>query len=817
MLLNLLKLRWSPYFGLMLSIVSSSASWGQQPKQSTVLNNNGGIAFRILDSATGYVVPFATIKWDAVGNSVPATLFHAGIPSSHGRFMQELSPGEYAFEISAPGYRALRTHFAIAASSVVHSNINLDPINAPRELRDDVVASELLDGYDLIHGYIVDGETHLPLAGVDLSFRQSGANAVSDSTGYFQIYVAAISTKNASRPEDFPAADTLRATASGYKVYTLAGLLYVPGSHTVLRIAMIPGAGVINKSIEHRPLLSPSAVPHTAIPPENPISKSLNTWLSTSGQAVKAGGQQTAQPASLSPATVAVPSSIRVGSNCSNGRYGCATTNTYSLETYVQDGLDKEWISSWNANSLEAGAVAYRSYGAWFVENPICPTISSSCPAVYDICNSTYCQVFNAQSQKATVAAAKATAGVVLSSDGVNIFFAEYAANTNGLYCPDGQTGQPAQNWPCMLDPVAAGSTGSGHGRGMSQWGSQYWARGLSYQGIATAPRDWRCILDHYYNASSNSITVDPAGTGSPGAGSGLRMAFMQGQPTYGSIAYEAISNTGSPTAIRVANAADGSGDHLLVSNGHYPAWEPGGNRLAYANPLNSTGNMGISIINADGSGQTQITTTTGMDQYGNPIQDFGPTWSPLGNKIAFCSTRSGSDVDIWLVNPDGTGLQQVTSGSFIYWMSGPGYEEEGCYLRWSPDGTKIVFTGDTAYVPYPDIGTTWNVYDINVDGSNITQLTSCQSNDLPNSYQSLCGMPSWSPDSARITFSDADTPQGDNIGGGGIYTMNVDGSNIIPVFQDNGTHSFFPSTLPMVSGFFSPTCPIPSVGGSGR
>src|SRR5207248_5053549 len=110
----------------------------------------------------------------------------------------------------------------------------------------------------------------------------------------------------------------------------------------------------------------------------------------------------------------------------------------------------------------------------------------------------------------------------------VNIFFAEYAANTNMLYCRDGQAGQPAQNWACMSDPIATGSVGSGHGRGMSQWGSQYWARGLSYQGLPTAPRDWRCILDHYYNDNSNSTDV----------ATGNRTAYTQGAATYGQIAY---------------------------------------------------------------------------------------------------------------------------------------------------------------------------------------------------------------------------------------------------------------------------------------
>ena len=247
-----------------------------------------------------------------------------------------------------------------------------------------------------------------------------------------------------------------------------------------------------------------------------------------------------------------------------------------------------------------AGAVAYRSYGAWFVANPLCRTTGSSCPVVYDICDNGKCQVFNSTGVNSTIAAAQATAGIALSYNGIDSAEAYHAAHQDGGSCPDGQLGypttMPTTNWPCMLDPIAAGSSSlyDGNGFGISQWGSQWWARGMSYQGVATPKRDWRCILDHYYNANSNSITVDPTGTGNPGVGSGLRTAFTQGQPTYGLIAYEAYNTrTGALTGIRGANAADGSSDYSIISGFAFdPSWEPGGARLAYANAT------GMAVVN---------------------------------------------------------------------------------------------------------------------------------------------------------------------------------------------------------------------------
>lgn len=71
----------------------------------------------------------------------------------------------------------------------------------------------------------------------------------------------------------------------------------------------------------------------------------------------------------------------------------------------------------------------------------------------------------------------------------------EYAAENNNGACADGETGDPANNWPCMNDLACKGTSFNGHGRGMCQWGSQRHAvDGKSYT--------W--ILNHYYNNNGN-------------------------------------------------------------------------------------------------------------------------------------------------------------------------------------------------------------------------------------------------------------------------------------------------------------------------
>lgn len=161
-----------------------------------------------------------------------------------------------------------------------------------------------------------------------------------------------------------------------------------------------------------------------------------------------------------------------------------------SLESYTGTGLNDEWIPSWGTESLKAGAVAYRSYGAYYINNPYNGT--------YDLANTTCKQVWQPSSSTSCVAAATATSSQVLTNGvGGPIARSEYAAETNGFGCGDGFTGcitcgTPA--WPCIGDAVCAGSASAGHWRGMCQWGSQRWAQtGQTYT--------W--ILNHYYNPAN--------------------------------------------------------------------------------------------------------------------------------------------------------------------------------------------------------------------------------------------------------------------------------------------------------------------------
>ena len=111
--------------------------------------------------------------------------------------------------------------------------------------------------------------------------------------------------------------------------------------------------------------------------------------------------------------------------------------------------------------------------------------------------------------------------------------------------------------------------------------------------------------------------------------------------------------------------------------------------------------------------------------------------------KIAFASNRDGN-FEIYIMNADGSNQTNLTSD--------PANDE---YPSWSPDGKRI------AYSSMKKLNT--DVYIINADGSGRIRLT-----DNP----AFEAFPSWSPDGKKIAFTS------ERDGNVDIYIMNADGSN---------------------------------------
>jgi len=103
---------------------------------------------------------------------------------------------------------------------------------------------------------------------------------------------------------------------------------------------------------------------------------------------------------------------------------------------------------------------------------------------------------------------------------------------------------------------------------------------------------------------------------------------------------------------------ADGKKVRRLTFRGRYnaaPSWSPRGDWIAYVCRLPGYG-LKLCRISVDGKRRVQITS-------GPPSEiDDSPSWAPDGRHLVFSSTRGGRS-HIFMIQYDGTGLEQLTKG----------------------------------------------------------------------------------------------------------------------------------------------------------
>ncbi len=179
-----------------------------------------------------------------------------------------------------------------------------------------------------------------------------------------------------------------------------------------------------------------------------------------------------------------------------------------------------------------------------------------------------------------------------------------------------------------------------------------------------------------------------------------------------------------------------------------------------------------IYLVNEDGTNLNQLTNEKGYDAEA--------TVSPVGDKIVFTSTRRG-DIDIFTMNLDGSGVKQITDE--------PGYDG-GAFFSY--DGSKIVyrrtsFDNEEEIIKYKELleqglirPTKLEIWVMDADGKNKIQITN---NGAANFA------PYWFPDGERILFcSNIDDSKGRNFD---IYKINVDGTGLERITFDNEFDGF--------------------------
>lgn len=108
----------------------------------------------------------------------------------------------------------------------------------------------------------------------------------------------------------------------------------------------------------------------------------------------------------------------------------------------------------------------------------------------------------------------------------------------------------------------------------------------------------------------------------------------------------------------------------------------------------------------------------------------INPQVSPDGTWVAY-SVGDGNREDVYITQSDGLGKpRQLTDDSS---------KKRG--TRWSPDSQHIAF--------YSDRSGAWELWTINVDGSNLRQITSVGGTEIASAFY-----PTWAPDGKHIVFT---------------------------------------------------------------
>jgi TolB protein len=189
------------------------------------------------------------------------------------------------------------------------------------------------------------------------------------------------------------------------------------------------------------------------------------------------------------------------------------------------------------------------------------------------------------------------------------------------------------------------------------------------------------------------------------------------------------------------------NGKRIIFAVGKFNAFYNGFNSLFLKEGERAEGGAQIAVINPDGSGFQEVTS--------GPNNSAFPSMAPDGKRFVYRT-----------FGPDGDGLKIMNIETKAVTMLTSGYDN---FPLWSPRGDLIMFSrlaeGD------------YDIYTIRPDGKGLTKLTNSHGNDAHQA---------WSPDGEQIVFAssrmgfkdeaiytDAPQPYGE------LFVMKYDGTNV--------------------------------------
>ena len=144
--------------------------------------------------------------------------------------------------------------------------------------------------------------------------------------------------------------------------------------------------------------------------------------------------------------------------------------------------------------------------------------------------------------------------------------------------------------------------------------------------------------------------------------------------------------------------------------------------------------------------------------------EEQDPDWSPDGRRLAFSATQGGNH-DLYVINVDGTDLTRITS-----------HGAKDKHPDWSPDSTRLAFSSPRRDVRFPDILVIDLSQGTEEDGNAPLPLTADDALDV---------YPDWSPDGSRLVYLSHEL----GAGHGTIFVIDAQGQTRIQL-TDNYYHS---------------------------
>lgn len=197
----------------------------------------------------------------------------------------------------------------------------------------------------------------------------------------------------------------------------------------------------------------------------------------------------------------------------------------------------------------------------------------------------------------------------------------------------------------------------------------------------------------------------------------------------------------------------------------YFPSWAFQSDRVNFL--TDRSGEIGAGQINPDDVENINVMSETEAIQstIGTGRLDWDPQWSSDGDIVYFATLRDLA-LEIYVMTDNDTeNVVRLTDTALL---------TRNWFMSLSLDGTRLAFSSDREGDE--------NIYTMNVDGTDLVQLTTDDADDLKAV---------WSLDGTQLLFvNDAD--EGLIAGEPALYVMNADGSDLHPlgedeVFEGNG------------------------------